>query len=185
MILLVIVLTTTAFSSYSKSLSYQANISVSMSYNNPKLVSINPSGLVDGYTASLESLSKFLEARLNSPEIQQLVGEKMGAKPIAYSHKSPFYKTTNTGAGSASLSLESSTKSESEKFITGVQSAIQRIEDEWNNQRTEEFKVSHRELMLNPIVEVSKSVQLQILPTFVGLLVGIVLTLVIPQIKKS
>jgi hypothetical protein len=183
LILVCTALVTLAFSPYSKSVTYQTSVGVYMSFNSPKLLTTNSNSIVDGYVLSLDSFSKFLEGRFASPEIQQIIAKQMGMVSTGFSSKSPFYKAIGTGAGSASISIETKTREEGLQFGDGVKLAIQNIEDEWNNQRLDEFKVNHREITINPPVELNKPIQLQALPILLGLLIGIALTLVIPSGK--
>jgi hypothetical protein len=171
---------------WSRNVEYLASVGIGLNFNNPALSTFEQSQVA--YVESFQQLTIFLESRFSSIEIQSQVAKEIGMSQMNYNPKKAFYTITTQGAGFVSISHTSSTKSESELFLTAIKSAYIDIVAEWNQSRQREFTIEPMANFVESVDEVRKPYQLQILPSMAGFILGLLLVIFIPSnlgVKKS
>ncbi len=160
---------------------YFASVGVGLNYNNTDFPKDGEASV--GYNESLQSLSFFLEERFTAIENQEIIAAKMGATPT-YSFENAFYNITNSNAGFVTLSTETKTQEEGDKFIEGVKEAYLQIVQEWNSTRNAQYQIRPQTEFSEAVAIQNTSPQVKLLPALAGLLVGLLATLVLPYKKK-
>jgi hypothetical protein len=191
LILIIMVVFTLSFFSWTKSTNYQASIGLGISFNSQDFLNTTsgkvlastdaPPQSASEYIYSLSEFSKYLSARFSSVEVQGLVAQKAGLGIQSYDSKKPFYTVTPQTGGYISINYEVSSKEESEKFIKAIKETYSYlIKTERQSKELAPFKVEPKTEFIESVTTVSRPVQFQILPTITGLLVGIAISALLP-----
>lgn len=160
---------------------YFASIGVGISYNDDSFPTTGDAA--SGYTDSLEKLSLFLTERYNAVENQQVVAAEMGVNPN-YSHETAFYNVVNNNGGFVTLSTESGSQEEADKFISGVKKAYTAIVAEWNSSRAPQYRVQAQTDFNQTVTTQKAPLQVKFLPVLAGFLIGCLLALILPLKKE-
>jgi hypothetical protein len=163
---------------------YQASIGFGLNLNS--LQSSTRDGNTDlAYVTSLEAFSLYLQNRFSSIEIQELISRNMGAGVSSFSDKKPFYDVSNQGGGFISLGYTSQDETLAKKFLSVSKEAYNQLVQEWNEQRAGGFEIKPMTKFIETVTPVSRSKQMQVLPTIAGLLLGIFIALILPISKPA
>lgn len=133
----------------------------------------------EGYGLVLEQLSLYISNRFSSIEIQSKIASELGFESN-YKVESPFYDVNPQQAGFVSLTYSNPNKENAEKFFPATKTVYQQIINEWNSSRPEVYKIRAMKDFNQSVSVNSPTKQFQILPTLVGLLVGLAIILTIP-----
>jgi len=164
---------------------YRSSISVGITFDNI-LQEQNVRDTADKtpslFTSTSTSISQYLLFRFSSVEIQDLVAKKMGLQISDINNSKPFYRVLDVKAGFVSLSYDSESMSEAEKFLDAIKQVYNYlITTELNNSQTNTYKVRPQENLIQSITTTQKPSQQKILPSVAGFVIGVVVTLLLPS----
>ncbi len=166
---------------------YYASSVVGLSFNNQKFT-LAQNNIAQGYVSSEAAFSEYLEGRFSAIDIQQQLATKANLKIKNLQDKKPYYVVSRIGNGFISIGYQADNQDDAKKFNESTIEAYNLIVKEWNDARLDEFKVEPKQNFNQSISPVTKSVQIQILPSLVGLLFGTAISLLIPlktEFKKE
>lgn len=176
-ILIVCILIATPFTT---SVQHRATISFGMSYNNARLESVN---IVDLAQAQV-NLSNYLFSRMSSVEVQDLIAREADLPTDGLDERNPFYLVKDQKAGFVTLTFLSDDKEEATRFLEASKLAYYSVVNEWNEINPSVFDVQASTSFLDSNTEVGQPFQIKLLPPFIGLTVGLMISLLIP-VKKT
>jgi capsular polysaccharide biosynthesis protein len=135
------------------------------------------------FTSTSGQIGQYLLFRFSSVEVQDMVAKKMGISVSNLNNTVPFYRVLNQFAGFVSISYDSESKEAVEKFLKAIKEVyIYLIDAELNNNQTNTYKVRPQENLIQSVTTISEPTQQRVLPSVVGLLVGIVASVLLPTI---
>jgi hypothetical protein len=165
---------------------YRASISVGITFDNI-LQEQNIKDTADKtpslFTSISTSISQYLLFRFSSVEIQDMVAKKMGVQISDLNNITPFYRVLDEKAGFVSISYDSESKNDAEKFLDAIKQVYNfLIATELNNNQTNTYKVRPQENLIQSITTSQKPAQQKILPSITGFLVGVAVSLLSPTL---
>jgi hypothetical protein len=168
---------------------YEANITLGLSFNNPKLMEtgIDPVNVeTPNFIEKQGKLSRFLENRLASVESQQIIVNELQLEQINLSADKPIYKLRDQEMGFISITYTTDYQPEAERFNKVMfEQVYKSIINQWNDSKIENFQITG---IQNPVQSVQvKTVTLQeklIAPISVFIL-SVLLTITWPEPKNN
>lgn len=125
---------------------YEANITLGLSFNNPKLVEtgIDPVNVeTPNFIEKQGKLSRFLENRLASVESQQIVINQLELEQINLSADKPIYQLKDQEMGFITISYTTDYQPEAEKFNKVMYEDVYKsIIEQWNDSKIENFQIT-------------------------------------------
>ncbi|MEI6728740.1 MAG: hypothetical protein WCK98_03810 [bacterium] len=164
---------------------YRGSISVGITFDNifqEQNIRDTPEKTPSLFTSTSSSISQYLLFRFSSVEIQDIVAKKMGFQISDLNNIAPFYRVLDQKAGFVSISYDSESKSDAEKFLDAIKQVYNfLITTELNNNQTNTYKVRPQENLIESITTTQKPSQQKILPSISGFVVGVVISLFWPS----
>ena len=190
-VLLAVSFTFFGFSGFVDKVEYRASIGVGATYNNPEYIKITP----QDRSLSLSKLSEYLANRFKSPEIQLKVAEetreanssnkKAGVvSDISIDYKKPFYDVLSQENGFISVGANFKSETEAQNFLTAIKVSYRNLIETENNSELPTYRIRPMDNFREAIMQVKTPIQFKVLPTILGLLLGLLLMLVLPFRKK-
>lgn len=192
LIAIIVVVFTLSFLNWTTTNSFQASIGLGISFNSDSFLNqVNNQNLPNTaiaaanrgpeYTYSLSEFSGYLLARFSSIEVQSKIAEKIGDKQASYSTKQPFYKVESQNGGYISVYYDARTSEIAQKFLNAVKEEFRSlIITERNKKEIAAFQIDPKNEFTENIVEIARPTQFKLLPSIVGLLLGLTLAAVLP-----
>ncbi len=169
---------------------YLASTTVGLSANSQlfqNTASLPSSNVVTNYDAMLKEFTLYLTSRYQAPDVQSLIAKKLNISPTI-DVKKPFYEVKPQNAGFVTVSSSQSSEKSGIDFNNAVNDVFNdTIVAEWNKGRAAVFAVENTDKsrsFTSTVYKNESSIQTSILPSIVGLLIGVFIILLLP-IRKS
>jgi hypothetical protein len=166
--------------------SYLASSTVGLSTNSQLFqnsAALPSSTIATNYDAMLKEFSLYLVSRFQSPDIQSLLAKKLNISPTI-DMKKPFYEVKGQNAGFVTISSSQSSEKGGIDFNNAVSDIFnETIIGEWNKGRPALFTIENTDKsrsFTSTVYKNESSIQTSILPSIVGLLVGVFIILLLP-----
>jgi hypothetical protein len=187
MIVVVLIISNLSLLSKTSNSSYLASSTVGLNINNTQYTSLMTSSTnfaQNTYDNTQDDFSLYLSSRFAAPDIQNEIAQnaKIGAKVDT---KKPFYEVKSQYAGFVNVTYTAGDIDEANRFNQAVNSVFEaRIIGEWNKNRPQIFQVEvsdkNKGASSNSVVEVKPPLQNTLLPSIVGIVIGILVALALP-----
>lgn len=172
--------------------SFIANISLGMNFNDPQFnpTQSEPQNQVwtrdQSYSELIPRFSKYLEGKFKSVAVQEKIASKIGRRLYSGIDKKPFYTVNLQDLGFIDLNYETADKAEAEKFLQAAKEVYkEEIIPEWNNQRLTEYEVKANDRFIESVASINPPREEILLPVMAGLLIGLFISLIVPNFKKQ
>ena len=179
-VILSCILFTVGFLPFNESERYTASITLGMSLNNSRPNNTENSDVSLGFVEVLPEFSTYLSNRFSSIEIQDNINQNANLGISILSQEAPFYDVSNSSGGFVNLSVEIGNRISGDNFLREVKNAYQLIIDEWNNSKPFVYQVTPMTSFNETVVKQGRPLQIQILPTVIGLIIGFTIILFLP-----
>jgi hypothetical protein len=125
---------------------YEANITLGLSFNNPKLMetNIDPVNVeTPNFIEKQGKLSRFLENRLASVESQQIIVDQLGLESENLNPEKPIYKLKDQEMGFITITYTANSESEAEKFNNVMfEQVYKSVIEQWNDSKIDNFQIT-------------------------------------------
>jgi hypothetical protein len=132
--------------SFLNSKKYEANITLGLSFNNPKLMEIGVDPInveTPNFIEKQGKLSRFLENRLASVESQQIIVNQLELELVNLNPEKPIYQLKDQEMGFISVSYTTDYMPEAEKFNKVMYEEVYTsIINQWNDSKIENFQIT-------------------------------------------
>ncbi len=190
-VILTILFTFLGFSSFVDKVEYRANISVGATYNNPEYLKTLP----QDRAVSLSKLGEYLVNRFKAPEIQVRIAQEtreansanrkgLETSDITIDYKKTFYDVTNQENGFVSIGANFKSEAEAQSFLSAIKSTYKNLIETENYSELPAYRIRPMDNFKESVIIVKTPIQFKILPTILGLLLGLLLLLILPFNKK-
>jgi|GEM_PF-6316460 hypothetical protein len=171
------------------SIKYEANITLGLSFNNPKLMEtgIDPVNVeTPNFIEKQGKLSRFLENRLASVESQQMVIDQLQLGQTNLSADKPIYKLKDQEMGFISITYTASSESEAEKFNKVMYEEVYRsIINQWNDSKIENFQITGIQKPVQSVQVKTVTLQEKLIAPISVFILSILLTITWPEPKNN
>ncbi len=185
--ILVILFSFLGFSSFVDKVEYRANITVGATYNNPEYLKTLP----QDRALSLSKLGEYLSNRFKSPEIQIRVAQEtreanstnkkgLETSDIAIDYKKTFYDIANQENGFVSIGANFKSEVEAQSFLAAIKGTYKNLIETENYSELPAYKIKPMDNFKESVIIVKTPIQFKMLPTILGLLLGLLLLLILP-----
>jgi hypothetical protein len=187
-LLLTILFTFLGFSSFVDKVEYRANISVGATYNNPEYLKTLP----QDRALSLSKLGEYLSNRFKSPEIQVRIAQETQdanssnkqksneISEVTIDYKKPFYDVANQENGFVSIGANFRNEVDAQSFLAAIKSTYKNLIETENYSELPAYRIRPMDNFKESIIKIKTPIQFKVLPTILGLLLGLLLLLVLP-----
>jgi hypothetical protein len=191
-LILAIAFTFFGFSSLVDKVEYRSNITVGVTYNNPEYLKTLP----QDRAISLSKLGEYLTNRFKSPEIQariiqETVEENSSnnqksneVNDISIDYKKTFYDVTNQENGFVSIGANFKSEADAQSFLAAIKSTYKNLIETENYSELPAYRIRPMDNFKESIIKIKTPIQFKILPTILGLLLGLLLLLTLPFQNK-
>jgi hypothetical protein len=159
--------------------------SVSFGFS-PVMTQTNNTITNDNYPTLMIGISQYLEARLSSTNMQEILARRSGVALSTDTEQKSVYKVKSQQMGFVTINYTANNKVEAENFIKGVEEVSQILLSEWNNERPSQYSVKSVSSFKSSTVPSTSSKQLIFLPFVVAIVLGLGISIILPEknIKK-
>jgi hypothetical protein len=165
---------------------YKASIGLGANFNSPAFIR---SGVETSsqYALAMEQLSKYLGSRFTSVEVQMRVAELAQIPVSDFQLEKPFYEVVKQGGGYISVTFNTKTREEAERFLEATKKVYTDIitTEMAGNHILVDFQIQPQTQFFYQIAEVKAPIQFRIMPLIAGLLTGVLVSIIVPYKKNS
>jgi hypothetical protein len=170
------------FSSYNNKTEYKASIGLGYTLNSPDYSKVSS----DNYDRAINSGGEYLANRFKSVEVQKRIISELQMSDNRIDAKKPFYDITNQQAGFVSVTGGFGSEVEANNFLSVIKKTYaELLQTEKSFNESSPYRVKPMENFVQSVIKVNTPIQFQILPTIFGLLLGILISLLLPAKKQK
>ena len=165
---------------------YLASVSIGFSPKPQASLAQNSSLNDKEYTLLLNGFTQYLQARFNSLNIQNSYTQVLETPLTKANEKKAIYDISGTGLGYINLSVSTNSAAKAQKFIDTTKEVVNnRLIPEWNTERVAEYQVATNNNLISSINETKPSQVTLLIPILAALVVGSIITLLLPIPKTK
>jgi len=188
-IILLTIISSIASSWLLSSKKYEANITLGLSFNNPKLmeISVDPVYVeTPNFIEKQGKLSRFLENRLASVESQKIIVDELELEKMNLSAENPIYKLRDQEMGFITISYTTDYQLEAEKFNKVMfEKVYKSIIEQWNDSKIDNFQITGIQKPVQSIQVRSASLQEKLIAPVSIFILALLLTITWPESTKN
>lgn len=138
------------------------------------------------YTLLLNGFTQYLQARFSSLNIQNSYTQVLETPLTKANEKKAIYDIVQTGLGYINLSVSTDSPAKAQKFIDTTKEVVNnKLIPEWNTERVAEYQVATNNNLISSINETKPSQVTLLIPILAALVVGSIITLLLPMPKTK
>ncbi|MBC7406723.1 MAG: hypothetical protein H7230_04610 [Candidatus Parcubacteria bacterium] len=165
---------------------YLASVSIGFSPKPQASLAQSPSLNDKEYTLLLNGFTQYLQARFATLNIQNSYTQVLETPLTKANEKKAIYDIIPTGLGYINLSISTNSAAKAQKFIDTTKEVINnKLIPEWNTERVAEYQVATNNNLISSISETKPSPVTLLIPILAALVVGSIITLLLPIPKNK